>query len=520
MPDGSNVAAFNYDCGGRVLADFLADKSFVRAIRGPIGSGKSVGCCIALLMMALAQHEQPQPDGSTLRKSRFVVVRNTGPQLKTTTIKTWLDWFPEDVFGKMNWTPPYTHHIKRHGLDMEVIFLAMDTPADVEKLLSLELTGGWANEARELPKAVVDGLTSRLRRYPSMKNGGCVQPGLVMDTNSPDDDHWWPIMSGEAPAPDYLTEEDLLMLQRPDNWRFFTQPAGMNEVFEGEGRNRRLTGYERNPGADNYKNLDPAYYNDLIRGKDRRWISIYVLNRLGSTVEGRPIYPSFRPAAHVPEEPLPILQNEPVYVGIDFGLTPAAVFAQRLRGRWLIQRELVTADMGAKRFAQLVRKMLVETYGRTEAKVTGDPAGDTRAQTDEETPFMVLRAAGLHAMPAHSNDFALRVDSVEEVLGRMSDGLPAFALDPACRVLRKAMESGYCYRRMQVSGAGAEARFADKPEKNRYSHIAEALQYLMLGGGEGRALIRSGNPAKPTVAGRGWKPFGQRQSGFRGTRGR
>ena len=64
-------------------------------------------------------------------------------------MKTWLDWF-EKEFGKMNWSPPYTHRIKIADLDLEVIFLALDRPEDVKKLLSLELTFLFFNEAREI----------------------------------------------------------------------------------------------------------------------------------------------------------------------------------------------------------------------------------------------------------------------------------------------------------------------------------------------------------------------------------
>ena len=61
---------------------------------------------------------------------------------------------------------------------MEVIFLALDDPKDVRKLLSLELTGAWVNECRELPKAVIDGLTHRVGRYPTQNDG--YQLGMVL----------------------------------------------------------------------------------------------------------------------------------------------------------------------------------------------------------------------------------------------------------------------------------------------------------------------------------------------------
>ena len=35
---------FSYKPGGPVLKEFLKDDSFVRGVRGPVGSGKSVSC--------------------------------------------------------------------------------------------------------------------------------------------------------------------------------------------------------------------------------------------------------------------------------------------------------------------------------------------------------------------------------------------------------------------------------------------------------------------------------------------
>jgi hypothetical protein len=43
----------------------------------------------------------------------------------------------------------------------------------------------------------------------------------------------------------------------------------------------------------------------------------------------------------IAKEEIPIADGVPLYIGIDFGLTPAAVFGQKVRGRWLIQSEIV-----------------------------------------------------------------------------------------------------------------------------------------------------------------------------------
>ena len=217
---------FKYKPDGEVLKSFMKDSTFFRGIRGPVGSGKSVSCCVEVFRRALEQKKGA--DG--LRKSRWAIIRNTNPQLRTTTIKTWLDWFPESDWGRFHWSVPYTHHIKKGEIDLEVIFLALDRPEDVKKLLSLELTGIWINEAREIPKSIIDACTMRVGRYPSMRDGGPSWSGVIADTNAPEEDHWWPIMAGEVPIPDHIPREQAKMLVKPDNWNFFTQPSGMLET--------------------------------------------------------------------------------------------------------------------------------------------------------------------------------------------------------------------------------------------------------------------------------------------------
>ena len=66
----------------------------------------------------------------------------------------------------------------------------------------------------------------------------------------------------------------------------------------------------------------------------------------------------------------------------------------------------------------------------------------------------------------------------------MVDGKAGFLLSPSCNQLRKGFLGGYHYRRIQTSGE----RYEDRPNKNKFSHVHDALQYLMLGAGEGRSL--------------------------------
>lgn len=471
-----------YEPPGPVAEDYLYDDAFVCGIRGPIGSGKSVASVMKLLKIAAAQPVSPV-DGR--RHSRFAIIRNTYPELKTTTIKTWHSWVPADI-GRWRDEGPPMHHIVTGDLDCEVLFVALDRPQDVRKLLSLELTAAWINEAREVPKAILDGLTGRVGRYPEAKHGGCPAPQILMDTNPPDTDHWWYVLAeGDDSTPDkaevlksITTAEEALRnsgVLKPGQklFSFHAQPSGLSQ--EAENRD----GLAHMPGG-----LE-GYYTRASAGKKPDWVQVYVHGNYGYVQAGKPVYPEFNDGFHV--KPVQYNPRLPVYVGIDFGLTPAAVLAHRdVSGRLMAFDELATGDMGAKRFGRLLKAKLND-YGISEAICTGDPAGDIRAQTDERTPFDILASEGVQAKPASTNDFVMRREAVVRGLERVVDGHPGLVIDPRCKMLRKAMAGAYHYKRVEVSGS---ERYQDKPDKGMYSHVAEALQYLCLGAGEGREVVR------------------------------
>ena len=114
------------------LAAFHRASHFVRGVRGPIGSGKSVAMCMEIIRRALEQ--EPGPDG--IRRSRWAVIRNTYPELLSTTIKTWTDWIKPEIFGPIRYSTPITHKINLNdSTELEVIFLAIDREDDISKLL-------------------------------------------------------------------------------------------------------------------------------------------------------------------------------------------------------------------------------------------------------------------------------------------------------------------------------------------------------------------------------------------------
>jgi hypothetical protein len=470
---------------------FLQSNAFVRCIIGAVGSGKSYACAAEIMMRAVKQKPSPI-DG--IRYTRFAVVRNSYPMLKTTTIKTWHELIPENVFGSMNWTPPLTHHIRlpsrgdAAGIDCEVIFLALDTPKDVRKLLSLELTGCWVNEARELPKAVIDGITHRVGRYPTKRDGGATWHGLWLDSNPSDSDHWIANMMAEKVKGKFA-------------WQFFHQPAGVVEVPPDklpempEANEHCFAGgkwWKINEKAENLNNLPAGYYQQMLPGKNLDWIRCYAQGQLTFVKEGRSVWEEYNDqmmSGVVEYEP-----SLPLQIGLDFGLTPAAVIGQRsLSGQWLILHEIVSFDMGLERFTTQLITEINTRFPKAEIKIWGDPAGVARDQIYETTAFEHLRSIGLNAQPAPSNNFKVRREAGAAPMLRLIKSKPGLMVNVDCKQLRKALSGGYHFKRVNM-GAGQE-RFRDEPNKNDSSHVGDAFGYLLLGGGEHKRLTRSRQPS-------------------------
>jgi hypothetical protein len=459
-PSNPQRIAIRY-CASPTAVKFHASKAFVRGLRGPVGGGKSVACVIELLAKAVQQ----APDSSKLRRTRWALIRNTYPELKSTVIKTFQDWVPEQICP-FKYDAPITGNLTLPLGDgttvvAEFIFLALDNPKDVKKLLSLELTGAFINEAKEIHKSILDGVTQRVGRYPSMKDGGATWNGVIMDTNSPDDDHWW-----------YEYE----CVTTPNKWEFFAQPGALLLLPDGR--------YVPNPKAENVRNHVKGYdyWLDMLGGKEKNWIKAFVLNEFATTEDGKPVYGDhYNEQIHnSPNEFLPI-KGLPIIMAFDFGLTPALVVGQvQASGQLRILDEVTTDRMGLEGFLKdCVDPLVARKYRGFERIVVGDPSGVKGSDNDERSCFDILRKAGYDVVAAPSNSLEPRLGAVRWWLSNLvGRAIAAFSIGVNCPVLRKGFAGGYKFERIQVGGA--EARFRDMPTKNRFSHPHDALQYLCM----------------------------------------
>lgn len=448
----------------RVVSDFMRSNARFRVLLGPFRSGKSVGSMVEVMRRAKEQKR----DKTGFRRSRWAIIRNTMPQLRDTTMKTWFDWFPDGAAGYWRETGK-TYYIQHGDVRAEVMFRALDDAADVKNLLSLELTGAYINEAREIPQEIVEGLDGRINQYPRMGDGGCTWAGIWADTNPPEEGSYWHAMieglDPQSGGP------------RPNDWVIFRQPGGMIRVDAGEACDVVLRNGWRlreNPDADNIGNLVPGYYRTLARDKTDEYVKVYILAMYGQSKAGKPVHPAFNEDIHVSKDILVPNPNLLLVVAADFGLTPAMVLKQQdMYGRILNLDEIVTEGMGLKRaIAERLKPLLRNKYDGYNIRITGDPAGNTAAQTDERSCVDIFKDAKFKKVKfAYSNNPIHRTNATDTFLSKMTEMGPAYLVSPQLAYLRRGMKGGYRYK------INANKVVSDQPEKNIFSHVCEAGQY-------------------------------------------
>jgi hypothetical protein len=464
---------------GTQLCSFVLSDNFVDIIQGPIGSGKSVGAQSRILRHA-QQQRQSRYDG--LRKSRWAACRNIYPDLKRSTIREWLEWFPEKLYGRFNWGQPPYHLMRFDDVMLHVDFLALDKPDDVSKLRSTQYTGIWFNEVQFSDKTIFDEMTSRVGRYPSLQEGGATWTGVIGDANAPDEDHWLALITGQVDLPPNMSAEERQGYQWPgDTWGFWKQPAALIERLDQHGR---IEGYDINPGAENLRWLSPDYYPRLIAGKSKAWIDSRLMNRIALVVEGSPVWPMFREEVHVSREVLRPIEGFEVVIGLDFGRSAGVVFAQAVGNRLLVQHELVWNNTSTVDSAPMVKRFLTQHYPNCPYRAYGDPKGQDKGLNDDRTGYEIYAANGIRVMPPpglKQNMISTRIDAVANLLNEMHDARPRFIMSPLCRTLKVAMAGRYHNEKDEMGIL--------KPNKDRYSHICDALQYMCIGCGEGARMI-------------------------------
>jgi hypothetical protein len=469
------------------LRDFLPDRHPVRGVMGPVGSAKTT-TVMAMDILYKACRQAPSPtDG--VRYSRELIIRATEPRLVSTTINTFLEWMKPELFGAhMKYDTPITYSARfaiaaNDIVDLKVYFMAAGPAQDAEKLKSLEVGRIRINEATEVSWEVFDMARRRIDRFPKEQHGHCDEPGVSMDFNPPNPEHWiYKLMEGPA----------------IEGFRWWKQPPAVLEDPNGPLVSLEGTRYKVNKDgdptlgilpADNINHLSETYYANQVNGAEDSKIKVLLMNHFGFIEDGVPIHKNFKEPWHYPGIELPVYEGLSIMTGWDFGGTPAVAFAQLSpKGQLRILAELCADTyIGFPTFLdQIVLPFVAVNFpwmlrdGRNSG--FGDPAGREGEESVEDTNFDDLRKRGFAVLPSpdFKNTYSRRQKALDHFINTNVDGnQPSFIVSNKCPTLRAGLAGRY--KMAKVLHGANHGNLKTQPVKNIESHICEAVQYLALG---------------------------------------
>lgn len=417
---------------------FHASGAQIRCIVGPIGSGKTSAAAWEIfyyIPMFLWERYG-------IKRTRWVIIRNTYRELADTTRRTVFEWFPFGIYHRGD--DIFEVNYPDKDITVEALFRSCDRPEHIKKFKSLEITGYWVDESIEVSMEIKKMLKQRIGRFPRLSP---VRFGIET-TNPPEvDDPTYKIFKWMTPVPGPTPEGEPLK-----DHEGFWQPPGENE-----------------------ENLRPGYYDQLR--EDYRdspdWIARYIEGKPGVMQQGKTVYHNFSYDEHVTDLEW---AGGPLFIGLDHsGNLPAAVVVEALTERRAhILMEFWTEKYGIVDFGRMLMSEIRSRFPEAViAAVWGDPAGDQRYSKRgggfTSNSELLREECGINVQPSEQN-LTARIESVEQMLARRG----AVKIDRSCRRLISGFVGGYVYPEY------ADGRIGEKPVKNRFSHVHEALQYVFV----------------------------------------
>lgn len=479
---------------GEISRRFFYAEAPQMILNGPIGSGKTTTNYIKHVHGFAARQPVSPVDGR--RHYKLCVVHMSYRQLWRSTIPSWWELFPRDPKGD-SWKggngEPARQSLMITGpdgvdLEFDIEFVAIGDNRAEDVLRGYNPTAFYLNELDLHSPDVWTYAFGRCGRFPGPEHGGSRWAGVTADCNAPEFGTWlYDMMYGGG-----LSEGTLLFKQPP-------------AVVMGSGGK-----WEVNPRAENLDALEkmkPGYYGDQVRVSPDWYIRRMLANEPGFSQEGKPVYPEFDDSRHMAPDVLKAIEGLPLLIGLDAGMTPAAVIKQRTTiGQWRALDEISSEPgTGPVRFGETLLRLLQWRYPSwlerrwgedigDRIKVWCDPSatfgGDRQNYEDRAWAEIVAAVTGLRIRPAPTNAIAPRLEAVRSTMLRTVEGhQPAYLMSPRCSNLRRGHNGGYRYR-AKSRVTGGTITWEEIPDKfNEFSHLADAEQYVHLGGGEGDVVM-------------------------------
>jgi hypothetical protein len=172
-------------------------------------------------------------------------------------------------------------------------------------------------------------------------------------------------------------------------------------------------------------------------------------------------------------------------LGIDWGFSNAACVVAQVspKGQLLVLDEIYSERSGIKSFIDEGIKPLLNTkYAGMPFQAYGDPSGASHSNVDGQSCIQAANDLGIPTEPASTNDPIMRQEAVRSFLSRLVDGKPGLLVSPTCEKILAGFNGGYHYKK--IAGAHNKNKVLDRVDKNEYSHVHDALQYVALSVGD------------------------------------
>lgn len=490
----------HYQVPGPVAAAYIMSMGPIDLIRGPWGSGKTVASIFKIVRHAAVDFPVCR-DGVV--HVRTAAIRDTYREMAKTALASWLEAFPKGG--------PYTASAKdaftggqdrpvKHVLEWDVlrdwyvakgqwekrqtkVRLEMEFGAIGEQNLDsffkgYEISMGWLNECDLVHEDAPGRLYGRTGRYPpeiDMMPWEMERLGVVTDPDSGRESINVPrIVAGDYNPPDEANWTYEREIEAPEKWpgyNFFAQPSGLSPQAE----NR--AGKSRHKYEEEERQFGGASSAEARRNVHGQ----YAAKRIGTVV-----YDRFNITKHRSDVPLEPVRELPFYMGFDAGGRPACGIGQFMpNGQFRGLREIVSPPdqvTGPDRFAAAVIEVLLRDFRDMSCGgAWGDPSAWYGAdKVRGELAFMetVALALSINIQPTASNDIKSRIGAVDWYFGGDIDAVtPRSLWDPRLKYTIRGFVSQYHLTKASTKGQTD----ANEIQKNEYSHIQDAWQYLLFG---------------------------------------
>lgn len=296
----------------------------------------------------------------------------------------------------------------------------------------------------------------------------------MFSTNYPDEDHWcWTRMNPHPSKKWGFNPAD-------ETRMYFRVPKGDNEYVSDA--DRREWAHALRDRPDLVARLIEGKPGSVQLGKS---VAVYY-------IDGKPA--GFNESKHVSTDRVRPIKNQPIYIGLDFGHTPAAIIGQFYRGQILVLAALPCEFGGIRQHLE----SSVIPWLRENAPwavndmhmIPGayDPAGNTEEQADtDQSPIAVIN----EMLPGFWEEGPIswegRKGPLFTAFNRAIGGEAALRIDPVDALpLIKALNGRWYYKTDRNGKV-----IADKPYKDNHpwSDLGDAFCYML--GRMGPSTVRT-----------------------------